>query len=72
MERVPAKEMEDLPIGVSLTGIPVEVEGKDKVDRLGGLLDTLSESLLKNVSSLLFARFLRPPSEPPGGEGVFD
>jgi hypothetical protein len=58
----------DLPIGISLPGFPVEVEGKGEVDRLGGLLDDLSENLLKNV----FTRLLRPPSELPGGEGEFD
>jgi len=72
INQVPEEEMEYLPIGVSLTGFPVEVEGKGEVDRLGGLLDTLSESLLKNVSSSLFTRLLRPLSEPPGGEGKFD
>jgi len=61
-----------LPIGVSRTGFPVEVEGRGEVDRLGGLLDNLLENLLKNVSSSLFTRLLTPPFELPADEGEFD
>ena len=57
-----------LLMGVSPTRFPVEVEGKGEVDRLGSLLNNLSESVLKNVPSLAVAR-LRPPSELPRGEG---
>ena len=69
--RIPAKEMVYLPITVPPPGFSVEVEGKGEVDRLGGLLDNLFENLLKNVSSLLFTRLLRPP-ELPGRDGEFD
>jgi len=61
-----------LPIRVSPTGFPVEVEGRSEVDRLGGLLENLFENLLKSVSSSLFTRLLRPPSKLPGGGGEFD
>jgi len=64
--------MDYLPVGVSPAGFAVEVEGRGEVDRLAGLLDNLSENLLKNVPSSLFMRLLRPPSELPGGEGEFD
>jgi len=60
-----------LPITVPPPGFPVEVEGRGEGDRLGGLLDTLFENLLKNVSSSLFTRLLRPP-EPPGRDGESD
>jgi hypothetical protein len=63
--------MEYLPIGVSPTGFPVEVEGRGEVDRLGGLLDNLFENLLNSVSSSLFTRLFRPPSDLPGGESEF-
>jgi hypothetical protein len=71
INRVPAEEMEYLPIRVSPTGFPVEVEGRGEVDRLGRLLDNLFENLLTNVFSSLFTR-LRPPSGLPGGGGEFN
>ena len=57
-----------LPIAVSPIKFPVEVEGRGEVDRLGGLLDNLLESLLTNVFSSLFTRFLRPSELPGGGD----
>ena len=60
-----------LLMGVSPTRFPVEVEGKGEGDRLGGLLENLFETLLKNVPSSFFIRLLRP-LELPGRDGEFD
>jgi len=60
-----AEQMDYIPIAVSPTKFPVEVEGRGEVDRLGGVLDNLFESLLTNVFSSLLTRLLRP-SELPG------
>jgi len=60
INRVPAEEMEYLPIRVSPAEFSVEVEWRGEVDWLGGLLDNLFENILTNFARLIR---LRPFSE---------